>query len=255
LTIWLSYRLRMVQVARQLNLRFEERLAERMRISQDLHDTLLQGVLSASMQLHVATDQVPDNSPAKPLLSRVLQLLGQVNEEGRNTLRGLRSPRVDADDLKQALSRIPDELSVEGQPAYRVIVRGVSQPLHPLIRDEVYRISREALSNAFRHARAGSVEIEVEYAASHLGVTVRDNGCGIDPQVLDSGRDGHFGLPGMRERAERIGAKVKVFSRLGAGTEIELTVPGKVAYQRQPGGSPFSWLTGWRSQTVVRRKK
>ena len=253
-TIWLFYRLRMIQMAQQLNLRFEERLAERMRISQELHDTLLQGVLSASMQLHVAAEQVPENSPAKPLLTRVLQLMGQVNEEGRNALRGLRSSTMSADDLKQALSRIPDELAVHGRAGFRVIVEGVSQPLHPVIRDEVYRISREALSNAFRHAQASTVEIEVEYATACLHVTVRDNGCGIDPLVLSSGRDGHFGLPGMRERAERIGAQVKVYSRPGAGTEVELRVPGKVAYQ---GGvaTRFHWPRWRKSQTLERRMK
>ena len=99
-----------------------------------------------------------------------------------------------------------------------------------MLRDEVYRIGREALVNAFRHSRAKSIEIELEYAASRLRVLVRDNGCGIDPQTLQSGREGHWGLPGMRERAERIGAKLHVWSSPAAGTEVELFVPSHVAF-------------------------
>lgn len=223
--VWIFYRLRMHQMARQLNVRFEERLTERMRIAQELHDTLLQGLLSASMQLHVATDQVADNSPVKPLLTRVLQLMGQVVEEGRDALRGLRSSTRDASNLEQAFSRVPQELPAQQGIAFRVIVEGQPRPLHPVIRDEVYRIGREALVNAFRHAHASSIEVEVQYTISDLRILIRDDGNGIDPQVLRSGREGHWGLPGMRERAEGIGAKLKVWSRIAAGTDIELIVP------------------------------
>ncbi len=240
---WLLYRLRMRQLLKQVNVRFDERLAERMRIAQDLHDTLLQGFLSASMQLDVAADQIPEDSPAKPLLRRVLQLMRQVTEEGRNALRGLRSGGKDSHHLEQAFSHVPQELAIHKDIAYRVIVDGPARALHPMIRDEVYRIGREALVNAFRHARASSIEIEIQYTTNHLRTLVRDDGCGIDPQVLRSGRDGHWGLPGMRERAEGIGAKLRVWSRAAAGTEVELIVPGNVAYPHQPGSSRFNWLT------------
>lgn len=243
LVAWLLYRLRMHQITRQMNVRFEERLAERMRIAQELHDTLLQGFLSASMQLHVLTDQVPESSPAKPLLGRVLQLMGQVTEEGRNALRGLRSSVRDSHNLEQALSSVPQELAIQEEIAYRVIVDGQPRPLHPVIRDEVYRIGREALVNAFRHAHAGNIEVALEYTAGHLRVMVRDDGRGIDPHVLNLGREGHWGLAGMRERAERIGAKLRVLSRSASGTEVELTVPSHVAYQHRPG-------KGWRSRLV-----
>jgi ligand-binding sensor domain-containing protein/signal transduction histidine kinase len=233
--IWALAQFRLHRFARQLNVRFEERLAERTRIAQELHDTLLQGFLSASMQLDVAVDRLPADSPAKPPLTRVLQLMAQVIEEGRNAVRGLRSSTggaAGADDLEQALSRVPQELALQEQPAgFRVIVEGRARPLHPVIRDEVYRIGREALVNAFRHAGASSIEVELDYAASSLRMLVRDNGCGIDPQVLRAGRDGHWGLSGMRERAERIGARFKVFSRAAAGTEVELSVPGHTAFQ------------------------
>ena len=172
----------------------------------------------------------------------VLGASGQVVEEGRDALRGLRSSARDASNLEQAFSHVPQELPTQQGIAFRVIVDGQPRPLHPVIRDEVYRIGREALVNAFRHAHASSIEVEVQYTASDLRILVRDDGSGIDPQVLRSGREGHWGLPGMRERAERIGAKLKVWSRSAAGTEIELIVPGSVAYPHQPGSGWRSWL-------------
>jgi ligand-binding sensor domain-containing protein/signal transduction histidine kinase len=249
--VWAAYRLRMRQMVKQLNVRFEERLAERMRIAQELHDTLLQGLLSASMQLHIATDQVPENSPAKPLLNRVLQLVGQVVDEGRDALRGLRSSGRSSSHIEEALSRVPEEMALQQEISYRVIVDGQPRALHPIIRDEVYRICREALMNAFRHAHAHSIEVEVQYTASDLRILIRDDGCGIDPQVLRSGREGHWGLPGMRERAEGIGAKLKVWSRSAAGTDVELTVPGSVAYPHPSGNG---WLRR-RTKLNIRKNK
>jgi signal transduction histidine kinase len=239
---WVLFRLRMHYMVNRLNLRFEERLAERMRIAQELHDTLLQGFLSASMQLNVAADQVSENSPAKPLLRRVLQLMGQVIEEGRNALRGLRSSTMNSDHLEQAFSHLPSELALQEEITYRVIVDGQPRALHPVIRDEVYRIGREALVNAFRHAQANSIEVEIQYTSSYLRTLIRDDGCGIDPHVLRAGREGHWGLPGIRERAERIGAKLKVWSRSAAGTEVELVVPARVAYPLQARRGWLSWL-------------
>jgi signal transduction histidine kinase/ligand-binding sensor domain-containing protein len=236
LAILALYRLRLRQLTHQLNLRFEERLGERTRIAQELHDTLLQGFLSASMQLHVAVDRLPDDSPVRPALGRVLQLMSQVIEEGRNAVRGLRSPQSRSLDLGQAFARVQQELAMADDIGFRVIVDGQPRPLHPLLRDEVYRIGREALVNAFRHSGAKSIEMEIEYASSQLRMLIRDNGCGIDPQMLRSGRDGHWGLSGMRERAERIGAKLRVWSSPVAGTEVELLVPSQVAFQSHSSG-------------------
>lgn len=237
------YRFRLHQLTRQLNVRFEERLAERTLIAQELHDTLLQGFLSASMQLDVFVDQLPPDSPAKSRLSKVLKLMRQVIEEGRNALRGLRSSSgFGSLDLEQAFSRMQQEVSTTEEIAFRVIVEGSSRPMHPVVRDEVYRIGREALVNAFRHARAKNIEVDVAYLANHLRILVRDDGCGIDPQVLHSGREGHWGLSGMRERAERIGARLKVWSRGGSGTEVELLVPSHVAFPSQSATRPASWF-------------
>ncbi len=241
------YRLRLRELSRRLHVRFEERLAERTRIAQELHDTLLQGFLSASMQVHVASDCLSEDSQAKPILTRALQLMGQVIEEGRNAVRGLRTSQSASLDLEQAFSRIPEELALgeqTGSPvAFRVVVDGDPKPLHPLLRDEIYGIGREALINAFRHARARRIEIELNYSPRNLSIRVRDDGCGIDPQILRSGRDGHWGLSGIRERAERIGARLHVFSSASAGTEIELSVPGHIAFQApsERGRRWFAW--------------
>jgi len=197
------YQVRVSQLAHQLNVRFQDRLAERTRIAQDLHDTLLQGVLSASMQLDVVEDQTPDDSPSKPLLS-ASQLMGQVTEEGRSALRGLRAPESNTLSLETALSRLREEFPVGQMAEFQVITQGSPRPLSPMIRDEVYRIGREAVVNAFLHAKANKIELEVEYARTFVRVLVSDDGCGIDQNVLDIGRAGHWGLPGMRERSEKI---------------------------------------------------
>jgi ligand-binding sensor domain-containing protein/signal transduction histidine kinase len=236
------YRSRLHRLARQYNMRMEERVGERTRIAQELHDTFLQGVLSASMQLHIAVDQVPTDSPAQPALNHVLDLMGQVVEEGRNTLQGLRSPIGSAHDLERSFSRVPQELGAQQEIGFRVIVEGSALPVRPAVRNDIYSIGREALVNAFRHSRASNIELELEYAPSRLRVLVRDNGCGIDPEVLQLGRDGHWGLSGMRERAERIGAKVKVWSRTAGGTEVELSIPGRLAFESYRSNRASDWF-------------
>lgn len=252
LTALALFRYRMHGVKRQLSLRFEERLAERTRIAQDLHDTLLQGVLSASMQLHLAVERVPPESSAKPSLDRVLEIMAQVIDEGRNAVRGLRSNNPGALNLEDALSRVCQELGVDKAVEFRVIVEGRRRPLHPVLRDEVYRIGREALVNAFRHSRAKSVEVELEYAPNHLRVLVRDTGCGIDHVVLRTGRDGHWGLSGMRERAENIGARLDLWSSAGAGTEVQLSVPGHVAFLSDSSRSRWKAWTRLISKGTLR---
>jgi len=236
LTTIAFYRLRLRQLTADLNMRFEERLAERTRIAQELHDTLLQGFLSASMQVHVAAARLPPDSDVKPALVRAQELMRQVIEEGRNAVRGLRATRSASLDLEDAFSRIQEELPLEDQSGdpvdFRIISEGAHRvPLHPIVRDEVFRIGREALRNAFRHAKAKHIEIELIYSASQFRVVVRDDGSGVDPETLLTGRDGHYGLTGMRERAERIGAELRLFSNPKAGTEVELTVPGPVAFR------------------------
>ena len=215
----------------EMRARLEERVAERTRIAKDRHDIRSQGIVSAAMQLDVAVDHLPANSLAKLRLSRVLELIRHVMTEGRDAVRGLRSSNSDSDDLGQSFSRIPQDLGIEVKIDFRVIVLGSARKLRPLIRDEVYHIGRELLVNAFRHSRASCIEVELEYAPKRFRIVVRDDGCGIDPQVLRAGREGHWGLPGMRERAERVGARLSVWSRAAAGTEVELSVPNSIAFE------------------------
>jgi signal transduction histidine kinase len=211
-------------------------------VAQELHDTLLQGVLSASMQLHVAVDKLPEDSPSRPAFNRVLQLMSQVIDEGRATLRGLRSTTDDAHSLETLFSRIPQELAAPAEIDFRIVVEGTPLPLRSVIRNDVYSIGREALVNAFRHADPSSIDLHLEYSPNHLRILVRDDGCGIDGDVLESGREGHWGLSGMRERAERIGARLKLLSRPGNGTEVELRVPSDVAFESGATSSNSNWF-------------
>jgi signal transduction histidine kinase len=243
LLVFVLYQLHLHKVTRQLNVRFEERLAERTRIAQELHDTLLQGVVSASMQLHVANDQIDVEAPSKPLVTRVLELMGGVVEDGRNAVRGLRVSSEGTRDLDLAFSRVPADLAVQGTAGFRVVVEGPVRDLHPVIRDEVYRIGREAVANAFRHSGAKSIEVALEYGIHELRVVVRDDGRGIGSEILHSGREGHWGLSGMRERAEKIGAKLKVWSTPENGTEVELRIPGRIAFESHSSSSVSKWLS------------
>jgi signal transduction histidine kinase len=215
---------------RIVELRLEDRLTERARIARELHDTLLQGFISASMHLHVAMKKLGEDSPAKPLLARALEVTEQVIEEGRDTVRGFRATEKESQDLERALSTVLKDLDFENRIDFQILVEGHAQLLHPVIRDEVYCIGREALVNAFRHSGASRIKVELEYSASHLRVLVEDNGCGVDKHVLEQGLEGHWGLPGMRERAQRIGAHLKLLSRSGSGTEVEVRVPGDIAF-------------------------
>jgi signal transduction histidine kinase len=168
--------------------------------------------------------------------------MGGVIEEGRNAVQGLRVSKEGTKDLEQAFSRIPQELAIRDAADFRLVVEGTPRVLHPIIRDEIYRIGREAVTNAFRHAVAKTIDLSMEYGADELRVAVRDDGCGIDSKVLQSGRDGHWGLAGMRERAERIGGTVKLWSSAGNGTEVELRVPGRIAFESSALNGRSKWL-------------
>ena len=236
------HRLRTTQLTERLDLRFRDRLAERTRIAQDLHDTLLQGVLSASLQLDLAHDRVPDDAPVKPMLGRVLQLMRQVTSEGRRAVCGLRSPETPVR-LEQSFCVLAAEMFPEEMTSYRVSVEGEPMLVPSVARDEIFRIGREAIVNAFRHAAAKNVTVELDYGHRRLRLAIRDDGTGVEPAVLKHGREGHWGLAGMRERAVAIGSQLSIRSQLGAGTSVVLVIPASVAY----GGAPRSvWKTTWR---------
>jgi len=213
------------QSTREQVLRQEERRLERTRIARELHDTLLQGLLSASMQLQVAEGFLPPKSPAKPLLSRVRKLMGKGIAEGRAALQGLRSAELPPTSLDQALTDFLDELTPADRARLRITKMGRPKPLDPAILHQIYLITREALLNALRHSQAKKIEVELEYSPRKLRVAVRDNGIGIEPHVLNSGRKSHWGLTVMRERAANIGAHLRIWTKPNAGTELELSVP------------------------------
>jgi len=215
------------ELVRQENVRLEERT----RIAEELHDTLLQNFMGASMQLGAVVQRLPPSSTVKPKLDRTLQLMERGINEARNTLQGLHSSDARVSDLVLALASVQHELSIEPDTDFRINVNGQQQLLFPRIRHEIYRIGREALVNAFNHSRAKRIEFELEYAENALRMRVRDNGRGIEADVLKSGRKGHWGLAGMRERATRIGGLLEIFSTENAGTEVQFSIPAAIAFQ------------------------
>ncbi len=211
------------------------RLTERKRIAQELHDTLLQGCLGVSMLLHATVDDLSPDSSEKKRLSEALQLLDRVLEQGRSAVEGLRSPTEHIASLGDAFAGVLTDLGLPSAIGFRVVVHGKERGLRAGLSDEIYRIGREAIINAYRHSGAKDIETEVEFRPSELRIAVRDNGCGINPQEIQWGRNGHWGLQGMRERAERIGAQLRLWSRVALGTEVELCVPGQVAFEQLQG--------------------
>jgi signal transduction histidine kinase len=199
------------------------------RVAQELHDTLLQGFFAVSMQLHAAVDDLPADFASAGRFRDVARLMDQVLEQGRLTVQGLRSPDLP---LSNALAGVPAELALPSTVKFRVVVEGKHRELSGPLRTDVYRISREAIINAYRHSQAKDIETQIEYRPNQLRIAVRDNGCGIDPQKLRWEQNGHWGLQGMRERAERIGARLRVLSRVALGTEVELCVPGRIAFEQ-----------------------
>jgi signal transduction histidine kinase/ligand-binding sensor domain-containing protein len=235
-------RLRIRQTVAKVQAQLRERTLERERIAGDLHDTLLQDYLSASLQAHAAFGRLAEDSPAKQPLRRALELMGKASEESRIALRGLRSSQLGDLELGQAFSRVPQELPAPADVGFRVRVEGRPRSLRPVLLDDVYRIGREAIVNAFQHAGATNIEVELEYATNRLRVMVQDDGCGIDDHMLQSGKPGHWGLKGMRERAERIGAKLNLFSNRGAGTQVVLTVAARLAFEPEEVGKRRRWF-------------
>jgi len=234
------YQLRVRQLAGQFNLRLEERVNERTRIARDLHDTLLQSFQGLMLKFRVLAFLLPDRpGEARKMLEEVIEQARAAITEGRDAVHGLRSSMVATNDLAQAISTLGEQLNAgqAGQQSldFRVHVEGAPREIVPLLRDDVYRIAGEALRNAFRHAHPSQIEVEIRYDQRQFRLRVRDDGKGIDPTVLaGDGQHGHYGLPGMHERAKLIGGKLEVWSELDSGTEIELTIPASVAYAESP---------------------
>lgn len=231
LIVWILYRLRLQQVAAGINARFDERLDERTRMAREFHDTLLQTIQGSKM---VADDALDEPNPARMrhALERLSTWMGQATQEGRAALNSLRASTTQRNDLAEALQRAVDDCLARGSMGGSFSIEGTVAEMHPIVRDEIYRIGYEAIRNACLHSRATRLAVQLRYAQD-LVLSVHDNGKGIDSSILASGKEGHFGLQGMRERATRIGAKLNLSSSSDSGTAIVLTVPGNVIFQRE----------------------
>jgi signal transduction histidine kinase len=234
--IWVIYQLRVRQLHREFALKLDARVAERTSIARELHDTLLQSFHGLLLRFEIVSQLLPGRPlEAKEQLDKTIDRAAKAITEGRDAIQGLRASTVETNDLAQAINALGGELATEpgniGCPAFRVTVEGEPRDLHPILRDEIYRIVGEALRNAFRHAQARKVEVEIRYDDDQFRLRVRDDGKGMDHSVIpDQGRRGHYGLPGMRERATLIGGKLEIWSEIGAGTEVELRIPAGTAY-------------------------
>jgi len=222
---------------RILELRLEERVSERMRIARELHDTLLQSFHGLMLHLEAVNKLLPEGK-AKEQLEKTMGTADRAIAEGRSAVYDLRSSTTVTNDLAEAVNAIGNELSSGKDAAFNLIVEGSKRDLHPIIRDEIYRISREGLSNAFKHSGARHIEAEISYGPQAFRLRIRDDGEGIPEEMLAQGRTGHFGLTGIRERAKQIGGELTVWSRPGTGTEIDLSLAATIAYSpsRRKGG-------------------
>jgi signal transduction histidine kinase len=234
----ISHRFRLQYVTSRIQERLEERASERVRIARELHDTLLQSFHGLLLRFQAAHNLLPGRVvDARQVLEAAIDNAAQAITEARDAVQDLRSSTIVTNDLAKAIEVLGGELRAHQRAAdgdstdFSVHVEGTPIDFNPILRDEIYRIAGEALRNAFHHARARRIEVEIRYAKRHFSVRVRDDGIGIDASVLSQeGRPGHFGLRGMRERSKSIGGQLEVWSEHGAGTEMELTIPATIAY-------------------------
>jgi signal transduction histidine kinase/ligand-binding sensor domain-containing protein len=238
LCLWLLYLLRLKQATAHVQQGLRARMEERVRIARELHDTLLQGFQGLMLRFHAVTKTIPEDLPARRSMENALDRADEVLLEGRERVRDLRQDEMSPSELPHMLATYGQELGRDHPIRFSLSIIGTQQSLHPTVADEAYRIGREALTNAFQHSEASKIEIEITYDDSRVGLRVRDDGAGISHDVLHRGRVGHWGLPGMRERAQKVGGQLKIWSQVGAGTEIELTVPATIAYPSSENSRP-----------------
>jgi signal transduction histidine kinase/ligand-binding sensor domain-containing protein len=233
--LWVAYRLRVRQLATQFNRTFEARVSERTRIARELHDTLLQSFQGLLLRFQSVAKLLPERpDEARQRLDNAIEQAAEAITEGRDAVQGLRSSAFETNDLANAIAAIAEELTKDTaageSPVIDLEVEGAPRGLNPVVRDEAYRIAGEALRNAFRHAQARRITVEIRYDKRHFRLRVRDDGKGIDEDAMQRQPSGHFGLPGMRERAETVGGRLEVWSKPNSGTQAELSIPGAIAY-------------------------
>jgi signal transduction histidine kinase/ligand-binding sensor domain-containing protein len=235
---WTLYQLRVRQLAATLSARFDERLAERTRLARELHDTLIQTIQGSKMVADDALDESADPVRMRRALERLSEWLAKAMQEGREALNSLRTSTTRRNDLAEGFQRATEDCQVPGGLMdIAVSVEGDAKELHPIVRDEVYRIGYEAIRNACLHSRGSRLDVKLVYNHD-LALRVRDNGQGLDPVIAARGKTGHYGLKGMQERAARIGGKLSFVSSANSGTEVRLTVPGKIVFRATNGSQP-----------------
>jgi signal transduction histidine kinase len=232
LLVFVIYRIRVRQIANAIGARFDERLAERTRIARDLHDTFLQTIQGSKLVADSALKRSADPSRMREALAQLSIWMARATTEGRAALNSLRTSTTETNDLADSFHRAIEECRTERSMETSFSVVGEIKDMHPIVRDEVYRVGYEAIRNACVHSQATILRVTLTYA-DDLSVDVSDNGVGMDPLVADRGKEGHFGLQGMRERATRIAGKITVNSSPKSGTQVKVVVPGKIIYRKK----------------------
>lgn len=232
------YRLCIMRVGQAMKARFDERLAERTRLARELHDTFLQTIQGCIMVTAVSLEGPNDPIQMRRTLEQLSEWLQQAAQEGRAAVHAMRASVIETNNLACAFKRALEDCQRETSMETTLSVRGEVREMHPVVRDEVYRLGYEAIRNACSHSAGSRVEVFVNYG-NNLNMEVRDNGVGIDPAIVEAGKAGHFGLQGMRERATRIGARLTISSSANSGTRVELLVPGSIMFCAAPNATKF----------------
>ena len=225
---WAVYQLRVQQLQRQ----FAIRLNERTRIARELHDTFLQTIQGSKLVADDALEHLNDPIRTRRSLQRLSDWLERATKEGRAALHALRASATEENELAAALLRALEDCRKDTSMEVQFAATGDARDMHPIVRNEVYRIGYEAIRNACAHSKSTQLEVGLNYSRD-LSLRVRDNGVGIDPAVVEKGKQGHLGLQGMRERAAGIGSKLTVVSSPNSGTEVTLLVPGRVVFRKR----------------------
>jgi signal transduction histidine kinase/ligand-binding sensor domain-containing protein len=239
------YRLRVRQIAAAMKARFDERLAERTRLAREFHDTLLQTIQGSKLVADDALEGSTDLAGMRRAMERLSSWLTQATQEGRAALNALRTSTTLDNDLAEGLRSATEECVIYGTLDAVVSVNGEAREMHPIVRDEIYRIGYEAIRNACQHSKATRLEVALTYARD-LTLVVSDDGQGMDSTTATRGTKGHYGIQGMRERAERIGAGLTIVSGERSGTEVRLVVPGRVIF-RTPSSRAASFAARLRA--------
>jgi signal transduction histidine kinase len=235
LAAWALFRLRLRQATQTVRERLAGQVAERERIARELHDTFLQGLYAVLLRFHTISEQVTDNAPVQKMMADALNRADAVLVQGRESLRDLRGDPSSMTSVAEELECFAQECRLDSEAQFSLVTTGQPRAFHPVIRDEIIQIGKEAVLNSFRHSDAATIHVELCYERTFFSLSVADDGRGIDPQILSiGGKTGHWGMLGMRERCRKIGAQFTISSPSRRGTEVKLRVPSKLAYISSP---------------------